>query len=62
MFCWRQARIWVVSKVSDLGYADMTIDYNTEITLLGDYRDSFNVGYKLKIDGYQMLYIVTYFS
>ena len=40
----------------------MTTDYQTESSLLGDYRDSFNVGYKLKIDGYQMLYIVTYIS
>ena len=40
----------------------MTTDYQTESTLLGDYRDSFNVGYKLKIDGCQMLYIVTYIS
>ena len=40
----------------------MTIDSHTEITFLGDYRESFNIGDKLKIDGYQMLFIVTHIS
>ena len=36
----------------------MMIDYQNESTLLGDYRDSFNVGDKLKISVDQTLWIV----
>ena len=52
----------VVCEIFDLGLDNMTTDCQTEITLFGDYRDSFNAGNKLKIDGYQILYIVTYIS